>query len=109
MDVNKLRIQYACYYCKKDFYANKEALTAHWDKGCKRMRECFTTRLIVKPGSKLTFVTVFLNQQNIDIDLAEVIFKHIDWPTTNIHFTTHNRWKKARQEVYMCVSSEGED
>ena len=73
------------------------------------MRECFSTRLIIKPGAKLRYVTVFFNPQNIDIDLEEVVLKQIDWNTSNIHFTTHNRWKKAMQEQYMCVSSEGED
>ena len=109
MDVNKLIIHYACYYCKKDFFATKSALTTHWEKGCKRMRECFSSRLIIKPGAKLRYVTVFFNPQNIDIDLEEVILQHIDWNPSTIHFTTHNRWKKARQEQYMCVSSEGED
>ena len=109
MDVSKLSIHYSCFYCKKDFFANKLLLKAHWEKGCKRMRECFNTRLIIKPSSSLRYVTVYFNPQNIDIDLPEVVLKHIDWPTTNIHFTTHNRWKKARQEIYMVVSSEGED
>lgn len=84
-------------------------LKEHWQNGCKRMRECFNTRLIIRPGQSLKYVTVYFNPTNIDIDLQEVILKHIDWPTTHIHFTTHNRWKKARQETYMCVSSEGED
>ena len=109
MDVNKLRIHYACFYCKKDCYTLKSSLTEHWEKGCKRMQECFSTRLILKTGSTLQFVTVFLNPKNVDIDLAEIIFKHIEWPTTNIHFTTHSRWKKAKQESCLYESSDGED
>lgn len=109
MDVNKLVIHYSCFYCKKGFNVYKSALREHWEAGCKRMRDCFSTRLIVEPASNLKTVTVFLNPKNIDIDLAEIVLKQIQWPTTNIHFTTHNRWKKAKQEKYMYMSSEGED
>jgi hypothetical protein len=88
----------------------KATLIDHWEKGCKRMRDCFSTRLIVSPTSNLSSVTVYLNPKNIHLDLTETILKHIEWPVPNIHFTTHNRWKKAKQETaLMYASSDGED
>ena len=53
MDVNKLTIYYGCYYCKKGFHVFKSSLIEHWNKGCKQMRDCFSTWLILKPASNL--------------------------------------------------------
>ena len=48
----------------------KSSLTEHWGKCYKQMKDCFSTRLILKPASNLKFVTVYLNPKNIDIDLG---------------------------------------
>jgi phosphoribosylanthranilate isomerase len=108
MNVSKLTIFYGCYYCKKEFSTVKENLKQHWSDGCKRMRECYSARLIVQSSPELQYVTVYFNPKNIDIDLEKQILKQLRWPILQIHFTTHSNWKKTRQENYLRESSEEE-
>ena len=109
MDVTKLDIFYSCFYCKKNFYSEKENLRQHWKAGqCKRMRECYSAHLIVQSSSYLSFVNAFLNPKNIDVDIYNVILKNLRWPTRHFHFTTRDNWKTAKQQEYLRESSEEE-
>ena len=86
----------------------KEKLEEHWKDGCKRMRECYSSRLIIQTSPTLSYVTVYLNPKNIHIDLEKVILKEITWPVMQIHFTTRSNWKKTKQERYLRDSSDEE-
>ena len=109
MDLDKLRIKYCCFYCKRNFGVEKEKLEEHWTAGCKRMRECYSSRLVVNMFMNLNSCKIFFNPKNIDIDIENVVLKNLAWPLLNFHFTTRNNWKTARQETYMDQVSEGED
>ena len=101
-------IYYHCFYCKKGFSTEKEKLKEHWESGgCKRLRECYTTRLIVQPRAGY-FCKAFLNPKNVDMDLYELVIKKISWPNINFHFTTGNNWKSARQETWLDTESDVE-
>ena len=61
---------YYCFYCKKGFSIEKDKLKIHWAYGdCKSLREGYSTRLIVQPHP-FRFCKVFLNPQNVDMDLV---------------------------------------
>jgi hypothetical protein len=62
---------------------------------------------MVKSGGSLKYVTAFLNPANVDLDLQELVLKKIIWPDLVFHFTTHSRWKRARQETGLFESSAG--
>jgi len=108
MDVSNVTVFYACFYCKKDFFNMKEKLEQHWVDGCKRMRECYSSRMIVQTSPELKFVTIYFNPQNINIDIENLILKQITWPVLQIHFTTRSNWKKTKQERYLRDSSDEE-
>lgn len=105
MDLSQLQIEYACFYCKKDCYSSKDNLKKHWQEKCKRLKSCYNSRLMVKSGANLNYVTAFLNPANVDIDLQELVLKKIVWPDLVFHFTTHSRWKRAKQETGLYESS----
>jgi len=91
---------YYCFYCKKGFSIEKDKLKIHWAYGdCKSLREGYSTRLIVQPHPFL-FCKVFLNPQNVDMDLNELVIQKISWPCINFHFTTWDNWKSANQEIW---------